>query len=173
LRVGTASLPAILAMEEQKTSAYSFALPMQAGALLAGADESTTRRLGEAGRALGVGFQLRDDLLGVFGDPGETGKSATSDLRARKQTPLLAHARGTAEWPRIEAHLGRDLDNAELEEVRRLLTVSGSRAFVEELAGSHLAAARSELEQLGLAADLLTPAITGLDGKLDSEEVAA
>ena len=79
-------------MEEQKTSAYSFSLPLQAGALLAGADEGTVARLGEAGRMLGVAFQLVDDLIGVFGDPRRTGKSATSDLRTRKQTPLLVHA---------------------------------------------------------------------------------
>ena len=79
-------------MEEQKTSAYSFALPLQAGAVLAGADEQTIDRLGEAGRALGVAFQLADDVIGVFGDPRHSGKSTTNDLRTGKQTPLLVHA---------------------------------------------------------------------------------
>ncbi|WP_457207060.1 polyprenyl synthetase family protein, partial [Nocardioides sp. P5_C9_2] len=109
LSTGTASLPESLAMEEQKTSAYSFALPLQAGAVLAGADDATVGRLGEAGRVLGIAFQLVDDLLGVFGDPARTGKSATSDLRAGKQTPLLAHARSTVEWERIRTFVGRDL----------------------------------------------------------------
>ena len=49
-----------------------------------------------AGRAMGIAFQLADDLIGVFGDPARSGKSATSDLRTRKQTPLLAHARTTS-----------------------------------------------------------------------------
>ncbi|UMG93394.1 polyprenyl synthetase family protein [Nocardioides sp. TF02-7] len=89
------SLQASLAMEAQKTSAYSFVLPLQAGAVLAEADDFTVERLGDAGRALGAAFQLTDDLLGVFGDPAITGKSATSDLRAGKQTPLLVHARST------------------------------------------------------------------------------
>ena len=142
-------------MEEQKTSAYSFALPLQAGAVLAGADDATVVRLGEAGRVLGIAFQLVDDLLGVFGDPARTGKSATSDLRAGKQTPLLAHARSTAEWERIRTYVGRDLADDELAEVRGLLTTSGSRRFVEELAAAHHAAARAVVEELGIAADLL------------------
>ena len=69
--------------------------------MLAGADDETVARLGEAGRVLGIAFQLVDDLLGVFGDPARTGKSVTSDLRTRKQTPLLAHAR-------IDAAVGAD-----------------------------------------------------------------
>jgi len=153
---GAASLPESLVMEEQKTSAYSFTLPLQAGAVLADADQQTVARLGEAGRLLGIAFQLVDDLLGVFGDPARTGKSTTSDLRTGKQTPLLAHARSTAEWVRIQRYVGRDLATAELDEVRRLLTAAGSRLFVEELAESHLSRARSLLEQLGLSAEVIT-----------------
>ena len=92
---GPVSLAESLTMEEHKTSAYSFALPLQAGAVLAGADAATTARLGDLGRAMGVAFQLVDDLIGVFGDPDRSGKSATCDLRTRKQTPLIVHARST------------------------------------------------------------------------------
>ncbi len=134
------SLAESLTMEEHKTSAYSFALPLQAGAVLAGADAATTTRLGDLGRAMGVAFQLVDDLIGVFGDPDRSGKSATCDLRTRKQTPLIVHARSTPQWDEISGHLGRELDDDELDEVRALLTASGSRAFVEELAEQHLAA---------------------------------
>ncbi|WP_210437913.1 polyprenyl synthetase family protein [Nocardioides xinjiangensis] len=153
--VADASLAQSLAMEAQKTGAYSFSLPLQAGALLAGADARTTARLGEAGRAMGVAFQLADDLIGVFGDPASSGKSATSDLRTRKQTPLVVHARSTAEWDRIRGYLGRDLDPAELGEVRELLVASGSRQFVEDLAVRHLAEARAVLEALGVPHELL------------------
>ena len=117
------------------------------------------RRLGEAGRMLGIAFQLADDLLGVFGDPSRTGKSATSDLRTRKQTPLLAHARATAEWERICAYVGRDLTDDELDEVRHLLTTSGSRRFVEELAAAHQASACSVIERLGLSGDVFAAVI--------------
>lgn len=173
LSLGTASLADSLAMVEQKTSAYSFALPLQAGALLAGADERTVGRLGEAGRMLGIAFQLVDDLIGVFGDPTRTGKSATSDLRTGKQTPLLTHARSTPEWDRIRRHVGRDLTDDELTEVRGLLTSSGSRRFVEELAEAHLCTARAVVEQLGISGDLLATVATRLPVLVDSNEVAA
>ncbi len=175
LSVETASLAESLAMEEQKTSAYSFALPLQAGAVLAGADEGTVRRLGEAGRMLGIAFQLLDDLLGVFGDPTRTGKSATTDLRTRKQTPLLAHARTTSGWERIRPYVGRDLTDAELTETRRLLTASGSRRFVEELAEVHLSTARVVVEELGIPAELIATATATAHSAMlaDSDEVAA
>ena len=173
LGIGTASLPESLAMEEQKTSAYSFALPLQAGAVLAGADDGTVARLGEAGRLLGIAFQLVDDLLGVFGDPARTGKSATSDLRTRKQTPLLAHASSTPDWERIEAYVGRDLTDEELTEVRGLLTTSGSRRFVEELAEAHLATARAVVEELGTSRRPARHRHRAPRGLADSNEVAA
>ncbi len=173
LGLGTASLTESLDMEERKTSAYSFALPLQAGALLARAGETTVSALGEAGRSLGIAFQLVDDLLGVFGDPAQTGKSATSDLRTRKQTPLLAHAQSTREWEQVRRYVGRDLTDEELSEARRLLTTSGSRRFVEDLAETHLATARAAVEQLGLPADLFA-AVTARPAELvDSSEVAA
>jgi geranylgeranyl diphosphate synthase type II len=162
-----------LLMEEQKTSAYSFALPLQAGAVLAGADDATIDLLGEAGRALGVAFQLADDLIGVFGDPRQSGKSATNDLRTGKQTPLLVHAASTAEWSRIASHVGRDLDEPELEEVRRLLTACGSRGFVEDLAEQHLTAARTVLDDLGIAPGLLDAVVAPPPVVATGEEVAA
>ncbi|HYO33844.1 MAG TPA: polyprenyl synthetase family protein [Nocardioidaceae bacterium] len=173
LDLAPASLLDSVTMEEQKTSAYSFALPMQAGALLAGADHTTVARLGEAGRMLGIAFQMVDDLIGVFGDPAETGKSATSDLRTRKQTPLLTHAKTTPEWARIRAYVGRDLTDDELAEARRLLTASGSRLFVEELADAHLSSARAVVEQLGISTDLLATVTMRPPALAGSKEVAA
>jgi len=170
---GTATLEDSLRTEEQKTSAYSFALPLQAGALLADADESTLVGLGEAGRLLGAAFQLFDDLIGVFGDPAVTGKSTTGDLRTRKQTPLLVHASTTAEWLEISAHVGRDLTPDELSEIRRLLTVCGSRGFVEDLARTRLTEALTILEELGVSAVVLPVVNACLPILADATEVAA
>ncbi|WP_395691310.1 polyprenyl synthetase family protein [Nocardioides sp.] len=172
LHLDTATVPQSLAMEEQKTSAYSFALPLQAGAVLAGAPEAVVARLGEAGRMLGVAFQLVDDLLGVFGDPARTGKSATSDLRARKQTPLLVHATTTPEWPALQAYVGRELTDDELAEARLLLTASGSRRFVEELVEAHLVGAREVLAELGVPVDAV-PALAACLADLDDASPAA
>ncbi|HET6560487.1 MAG TPA: polyprenyl synthetase family protein [Marmoricola sp.] len=150
------SLAESLTMEEQKTSAYSFALPLQAGAVLAGADEITVHRLGEAGRMLGIAFQLLDDLLGVFGDPAATGKSVLTDLREGKQTPLIAHARTTSQWEGVAAHLGSpELTEDDAEVVRGLLVASGSRRFVEELAADYVRGAGAAIDRLGLSLDRL------------------
>lgn len=173
LVVGPATLAESLVMEQQKTSAYSFSLPLQAGAVLAGADAHRVDRLGEGGRLLGIAFQLVDDLIGVFGDPARTGKSATNDLRTRKQTPLLVHAATTPEWAQVAAHLGRDLDDDELQEVRRLLTASGSRAFVEDLAERHLVEARGLLAEAGVDPGLLDGLLPPPALLLTGAEVAA
>ncbi len=168
-----ASLAQSLTMAEHKTSAYSFALPLQAGALLAGADDATTAGLGQAGRMLGIAFQLVDDLLGVFGDPDQTGKSVTCDLRTGKLTPLMAHARSTGGWTEVQPYVGRELSDDELASARRLLTDCGSRRFVEELADSHHAAALALVAELGLPADLLAPVAVLPTVRAGDDHVAA
>lgn len=154
LGLGAGSIDESLTMAQQKTSAYSFSLPLKAGAVLADADSHTVMRCDEVGRTLGIAFQLADDLAGVFGDPALTRKSTTGDLRTNKQTPLLAHARGTELWDLIRDYVGRELTDPELAEAQRLLTASGSRGFVEDLLHRNLAAATDELRCLGLPQDL-------------------
>lgn len=140
-----------LAVAELKTAVYSFRLPLQAGALLAGASEEVLTALEEIGGLLGVGFQLLDDLLGVFGDESRTGKSALGDLREGKRTALLAHARTTEIWPQLQPLVGcAHLQEHDARLARELLTASGSRGWTEDLAHRHLtsaveAAARHDL----------------------------
>ena len=168
----TVSLEESLQMAEQKTSEYSFVLPLQAGAVLAGADDATQEAFADVGRTMGLAFQLLDDLIGVFGDPSVTGKSATSDLRSHKQTPLLVHSRTTTVWPELTKYLGRELDDHELGEARHLLTISGSRRFIEELVEMHLQRARSAVSGLGLSPDVLA-AVTVRPGTLVDTECVA
>lgn len=75
-----------------KSAAYTVARPLQLGAAMAGAQPALMAAYHEFGRDLGVAFQLRDDLLGVFGDPEVTGKPAGDDLREGKRTLLVALA---------------------------------------------------------------------------------
>ncbi|WP_446663943.1 polyprenyl synthetase family protein [Flexivirga sp. B27] len=75
-----------------KSAKYTIEQPVLIGATCAGADEATLAALSAYGLALGEAFQLRDDLLGVFGDPDETGKPAGDDLREGKRTVLIAYA---------------------------------------------------------------------------------
>jgi geranylgeranyl diphosphate synthase, type I len=75
-----------------KTAAYTVERPLQLGAAMAGADPDIEAAYRRFGADIGVAFQLRDDLLGVFGDPELTGKPAGDDLREGKRTVLVALA---------------------------------------------------------------------------------
>jgi geranylgeranyl diphosphate synthase, type II len=154
---GSGSLGDIITAEEHKTAVYSFQLPLQAGAVLAGAPDATTELLGTVGRLAGIGFQLVDDLRGVFADEAETGKDALGDLREGKATALISHARGTHAWPEIARHVGDPaLDGERAEVARRLLEECGARAHVEELADGYLSAAVQAAEDGRLPASLVT-----------------
>jgi geranylgeranyl diphosphate synthase type I len=86
----------------RKTAVYSFSAPLQAGALLGGADSDALRILGHAGGALGLAFQLVDDLIGTFGTSAQAGREAGVDLREGKRTPLVAIAREALGRERVD-----------------------------------------------------------------------
>ncbi|WP_231950537.1 polyprenyl synthetase family protein [Allokutzneria albata] len=123
-----------------KTAAYTVDRPLHFGAALAGADQELVAALRCYGADVGIAFQLRDDLLGVFGDPAVTGKPAGDDLREGKRTPLvaygldLAHRAGeTGSAELIESALGvPELDGGLLERVRATLIRLGAVRAVEE-----------------------------------------
>ncbi|MGJ9411999.1 polyprenyl synthetase family protein [Aeromicrobium sp. CF4.19] len=75
-----------------KAAKYTVERPLQIGAALAGADDALVDALSDVALPLGEAFQLRDDVLGVFGDPEVTGKPAGDDLREGKRTVLVARA---------------------------------------------------------------------------------
>ena len=133
---------AIRAMMHRKTACYSFETPLRMGAVLAEAPEPLVHRLGEIGRGLGILFQLRDDLLGAFGRPELTGKSASSDLREGKVTMLVAFARDEPAWQAVAPLWGRPgLAEHEVELLREALTVCGARRRLEkeiEREGAHV-----------------------------------
>ncbi|MBG0740190.1 polyprenyl synthetase family protein [Paeniglutamicibacter antarcticus] len=127
----------IVEMDRLKTAVYSFEAPLKAGAVLAGASEQTIAAIGQAGRSMGIAYQIIDDLLGVFGDEAGTGKSTLGDVREGKRTVLTNHASRAPQWSAIAAHLGNpDLTREDAQEVRSLLILSGSRDYAQRLAGS-------------------------------------
>lgn len=121
-----------------KSALYTVERPLALGGVLAGTDARAMDGLRSAGRCAGLAFQLRDDLLGAFGDPAVTGKPADEDLRARKLTCLLAVAiRLAAESGDTEALavLGPGDSGAgggTVERMRAALERTGARAAVEE-----------------------------------------
>jgi geranylgeranyl pyrophosphate synthase len=141
----------VLSVAERKTAWYSFALPMQLGGILADADEATVAALREGGLLLGTAFQLYDDLAGTFGHAEATGKSTDADLREGKATLLIAHARTTAWWPLLAPLWGDErLTRAGASMARALLERSGSRAYVDKVAGEHLDAGLERVAAAGV-----------------------
>ncbi|MFT2818160.1 polyprenyl synthetase family protein [Leifsonia sp. A12D58] len=137
----------VLTTLECKTAIYSFESPLQAGAILAGATPETLEALGQFGRLIGVAFQLTDDILGVFGDPETTGKSALSDLREGKQTALMACASTTSAWPAIASHLGSaDAGEEEAALVRAHLRACGALQAVQTLTKDYASRALDALD---------------------------
>ena len=132
-----------------KSAKYSIEHPLLIGATAAGVGEQDLEALSAYGLALGEAFQLRDDLLGVFGDPAETGKPAGDDLREGKRTVLVAETLDTA-GPSgvavVEKLLGlADLDVAGVEELRGVIVASGALDRVEARIGDLATAARVDL----------------------------
>ena len=118
-----------------KSGKYSIERPLHFGASLASG--SNLAAYSGYGIPLGEAFQLRDDLLGVFGNPEQTGKPAGDDLREGKRTVLIAATleRSPADVKnRINSLLGKsDLSSAEVDELRGIITTSGAADFVEEM----------------------------------------
>src|SRR5205814_2285461 len=98
-RRGEADEAAARRVASLKSASYTVVGPLLLGAALAGADASTQAVLAAYGWPLGEAFQLRDDVLGTFGDPALTGKDRDTDIREGKQTALVAKARRLADEP--------------------------------------------------------------------------
>ena len=138
-------------MIRYKSAKYTIERPLHLGQALAGrADGPAAAACTGYGIPLGVAFQLRDDVLGVFGDPARTGKPAGDDLRDGKRTVLVAIARDratAAQRELLDRSLGdRLLDEAGAEEIRSILVATGALAECELMIDSSVAQALRALE---------------------------
>ncbi len=140
-----------------KTGSYTVRGPLALGAHLAGADAATLAALAAFAEPLGVAFQLRDDVLGTFGDPKRTGKPSTGDLRQGKRTALIAAlARGAVD-PAVasvlEAGFGRaDAAESDVDALADRIVSSGAKARVEQRIDALLAEALWALDRSPLPA---------------------
>jgi geranylgeranyl diphosphate synthase type I len=120
-----------------KSARYSVQQPLAIGAALAGADIPQAAALGAFGHPLGMAFQLRDDVLGVFGDERATGKPSGGDLREGKRTVLVAYAReALAPSARriVDELVGDpDLDDDQIASLQRTIIDTGALDRVEAL----------------------------------------
>ena len=136
-----------------KSAKYTIERPLHIGAAIAGASTAHQELLSEYGLALGEAFQLRDDVLGVFGDKVVTGKPAGDDLREGKQTMLIARARelvSPTELATLTSLLGRkDLTDDQISELQHLIRDCGAlaetEAHIEELTSLSLDSLQSPL----------------------------
>ncbi len=143
-----------------KSGRYSVERPIALGALAAGARDQVLERLTAYGEALGEAFQLKDDLLGVFGVSDTVGKSVDSDIAEGKLTVLVQQAlersddRGRA---LLRATLGnRTANDDELRQARAVVVASGARAEVERMIESRLERAARALDGVELTSDAAT-----------------
>ncbi len=119
-----------------KSAKYSVERPLHIGASLAGGGPEVFEALSAFGLPLGEAFQLRDDLLGVFGDPEVTGKPAGDDLVEGKRTVLVALALEHAseeDARHLDRSLGTALDSSEVDALRQIIEASGAHARVEAM----------------------------------------
>ena len=157
------------AIAVMKSGSYSVEHPLVIGARLGGADVDLLASMTRFGRPLGEAFQLRDDLLGVFGDPATTGKPSDSDIREGKRNVLFAKALAAsrdadravllAEWGG-----GSALSDERVDELRGIIERSGARAATESLIGSLASEATAAL----VGTDIPAEARGELEGLMDA-----
>ena len=139
-----------------KSGRYTVTRPLQLGAAIGGASPELDQALGRYGDAVGVAFQLRDDILGLFGDPQSTGKGDLDDLREGKRTVLMLRTLAQADAAQrtvLDQVLGnRGLTPAHADQVREIIVDTGALAEVEQLIAQRREAADVALQTVDPAA---------------------
>lgn len=134
---GAESIASAMNVDTFKTACYTVARPLQLGVAAAADRPDVQAIFQQFGTDLGVAFQLRDDVLGVFGDPAVTGKPSGDDLRSGKRTVLLAEAVGLADKSDplaanlLRTSIGAELTDAQVGELRDVIESVGALAAAE------------------------------------------
>ncbi|WP_435280788.1 polyprenyl synthetase family protein [Streptomyces koelreuteriae] len=177
LRTGAGPDTAVsLKVIRYKTAKYTVEQPLLIGGVLAGAGSRLREGYSAYGLPLGEAFQLRDDLLGLFGDPDHTGKANADDVRGRRPTALLAETwrlAGVEERELLRALLGRDdldsegLDARELDAVREVMCRLKAPDRIEDMISARVEEALDALHGL----DVPTPSAAALTALAHSAAV--
>ena len=162
---GGGSVERAMLVVRYKSAKYTIERPLHLGGALAGAAPEILAAYTGYGLPLGEAFQLRDDVLGVFGDPGETGKPAGDDLREGKRTVLIATAMShatPAQAAEIRRHLGDPgLGDAGITALREVIVDTGALEQAEQLILDLTDQALAALDAVELAPPA-TEVLTGL-----------
>lgn len=165
------SVESAMRINRYKTAAYTIERPLHLGAALADADPALIEAYRTFGTDIGLAFQLRDDLLGVFGDPAVTGKPSGDDLREGKRTVLIAEALRRADRTDpaaaalLRARVGTDLTPDDVTQLREVITGLGAVDDVERRI--------ADLTDRGLAALATSSAIPAAKARLEAMALAA
>lgn len=161
---GSHSIDTAMNVNTYKTASYTVSRPLQLGVAAVADRPEIQSAFHTLGNDLGVAFQLRDDVLGVFGDPAVTGKPSGDDLRSGKRTVLLAEAvqRADRSDPAgaelIRSSIGTDLSDGAVRELCSIIESVGALAAVEDRISTLTGRALEILEHAAINA----PAKTGL-----------
>ncbi len=158
---------------EYKTASYSFQFPMESGAALAGAPASELQKLHSVGSHAGIAFQLKDDLLGVFGDSAVTGKSNRSDIIEKKRTLLIQQVlkKATSEdADKLNQLYSSEhaLTDEETEEVFRIIAAANVKNEIEAIIEEETERALTVVAALSVSGDnkeVLSGLIASLVGR--------
>ncbi|MGO1591768.1 MAG: polyprenyl synthetase family protein [Ancrocorticia sp.] len=144
------AIESALSVLRHKSASYSVQLPLTIGAMLGGGSPQLTSQLRTLGGLLGEAFQMRDDDLGIFGEPDQTGKPSCGDITEGKRTVLLALMREASgnrrEW--IDSLMGTDLTDSQIDELRSFAVTCGARSRHEQMINEREAASRELLATL-------------------------
>ncbi len=143
----------VLEMYRRKTARYTFSLPLAMGAELAGESPQTIDTLKSVGEEMGVLFQIKDDELGLFGDPERTGKPVGSDLEEKKKTLHLLHLLERLEGQEREQIFEKISGEVSDQEREEILELMRQKNIQEELLGM-MKEIRSGIAQELAASDL-------------------
>lgn len=140
-----------------KSAKYSVQAPILIGASMAGATPSQEQALSDFGLPVGVAFQLRDDLLGVFGDETLTGKPTGDDLREGKRTVLVALAREKLPSGPLrvfdDLHGTSDLEPEQIQLLQQTISEAGATQRVEQMITKNIGIARESLTESEIRKD--------------------
>lgn len=155
-----------LSMIKGKTAAL-LAACAQIGALVGSGDEQIAREYAAFGLNLGIAFQVRDDILGIWGEPDATGKSAATDIISRKKSLPVLYALERNQALR-EIYAGPDMTDANVKQAITLLEETGAQDYAQQTEETYYNAALSSLARAnpqGPAAEQLQALVSALFGR--------
>ncbi|HEX8974846.1 MAG TPA: polyprenyl synthetase family protein [Patescibacteria group bacterium] len=142
----------VLAMYENKTAKYTFESPLRVGMALAGCnDRKTFGSISGYAEAVGIAFQIQDDILGVFGSEKKIGKSVASDIEEGKQSLMVVKARQTGnanQKKQLASILGKkNVTKKEVAAIQTIIKETGALAYCQKMAKEKFAKGKQEIEK--------------------------